>query len=101
AQGGGTNTITLAATASSTTDYYAGKLILLTNGKGGGEVKKITAYNGSNKIATVDSNWTNNPITKTSNPISSPTINLPRNGQTTEYLNKLCDFLPEHLCREE
>lgn len=57
AQGGGTNSIKLADSASSENDAYNGMYIEITEGKGKGQVRKITDYDGSSKVATVDSNW--------------------------------------------
>lgn len=61
AQGGGINTITLAATANITPNYYNNWAILITSGPGVGESKYITAYSGPTFIATVNSNWTVQP----------------------------------------
>ena len=60
AQGGGATTITLAATASATNDLYNNMTIYISAGTGSGQVKTITDYVGSTKIATV-STWTTNP----------------------------------------
>lgn len=61
AQAGASTSITLVSTASSTTDAYKGMYITLTGGTGSGQVKRVTAYNGTTKVATVDSAWTTNP----------------------------------------
>jgi len=61
AQSGGVNTITLAASALTVNQCYTGATVILTGGTGSGQSKKITAYNGSTKSATVDSNWTTAP----------------------------------------
>ena len=61
AQAGGATTITLNATASSITDYYVGLAIAITASTGAGQIRTITAYNGTTKVATVDSAWTTNP----------------------------------------
>lgn len=55
AQAGTANSITLAAGSSSVTDYYVGGTISITGGTGNGETAVITAYNGTTKIASVDS----------------------------------------------
>jgi hypothetical protein len=57
AQAGGTNTITLAADASSSNSVYNGMLVKIVDGTGAGQVRLVTAYNGSTKVATVDQNW--------------------------------------------
>lgn len=61
AQAGGTNTITLDAGASAVTDFYANQTIFLVGGTGIGQSKKISTYNGTSKVATVDSNWATQP----------------------------------------
>ena len=61
AQAGGATTITLNATASSITDYYVGLAIAITASTGAGQIRTITAYDGTTKVATVDSAWTTNP----------------------------------------
>jgi len=65
AQGGGANTITLNANASSSDDVYVGQVIFLRSGTGEDQAKRITAYNGTTKVATVESNWTIQPIAGT------------------------------------
>ena len=60
AQGGGSGYIDLDASASATTDYYAGAIVAVTAGTGAGQARAISAYNGSTKRCTVDS-WATNP----------------------------------------
>jgi hypothetical protein len=50
-------TITLAAEASAADDTYNQMLIEITAGAGAGQVRKITDYNGTTKVATVESAW--------------------------------------------
>ena len=61
AQGGDTDSITLANSASDTDDAYNGMYIEITEGTGKGQVRKITDYAGSSKEATIDSNWDTTP----------------------------------------
>lgn len=61
AQAGGATSITLDASASATTDYYINQLVYITGGTGVGQSKFITAYNGTSKVATVNSAWATNP----------------------------------------
>lgn len=66
AQGGGASTITLDAGASSVDSRYNGYLVYLYGGTGGGvrgvgQARTIIAYNGTTKVATVDSAWGTNP----------------------------------------
>jgi hypothetical protein len=52
--------ITLDGNASAVTDLYVGNVIAVVGGgltAGQGQARIITAYNGSTKVATVDSNW--------------------------------------------
>jgi hypothetical protein len=65
AQGGSTNTITLAASLSVSADDIIGKYILLTGGPGVEEYREIIEYNSSTKVATVDLNWLSAPETNT------------------------------------
>lgn len=52
---GSTTLITLAATASSTTNFYTGSTLYVINGTGIGQSATITAYNGTTKVATLGS----------------------------------------------
>ena len=63
------NTITLPNTASSDNDYYNQWWIKITSGTGIDQVRQITEYDGTTKIATLDSNFTTNPS-------STDTVNL-------------------------
>jgi hypothetical protein len=55
AQAGTGSSVTLAATASSTTDKYTNGWLLISAGLGAGQVRKITAYNSSTKVCTLSS----------------------------------------------
>lgn len=61
AQTGASSTITLDASASSTTDFYVGAWVYLTGGTGVGQARQVTAYNGTTKVATVSPNWATAP----------------------------------------
>lgn len=54
----GTNSVTLASSASSVSQDYVGLVIRTTGGTGAGQFRRISAYNGSTKAATVDTPWT-------------------------------------------
>ena len=74
AQAGASNTITLAAGASSTTDLYKYLTISLTSGTGAPQGNRIiTGYNGTTKVATVYPAWASGatPSTDTTYVISS------------------------------
>jgi hypothetical protein len=55
AQGGSTTNITLAAGSSSVTDYFKNYYLLATGGAGVGQSVRISAYNGTTKVATLES----------------------------------------------
>jgi hypothetical protein len=57
AQAGAETTITLAAGASATDDDYNGHLIFLIGDTGAGQVRWITDYDGTTKVATVNDEW--------------------------------------------
>lgn len=61
AQAGASGTITLDASASATNNLYRGEWIVLTGGTGVGQVRLITAYVGSTKVATVLPAWVTTP----------------------------------------
>ncbi len=61
AQAGASTTITLASGESATDDFYNGMLVRITSGTGSGQVRRITDYVGSSKVATVDTAWTTPP----------------------------------------
>jgi hypothetical protein len=66
AQGGSNNSITLAASANGTTDYYKNFWVYASSASA--NAFKITAYNGTSKIATIDTTlgtWTSNPTSST------------------------------------
>ena len=58
---GTANTITLDAGASAVNDYYNGLSVFITSGTGSGQLRTISDYVGSSKLATVSVNWTTNP----------------------------------------
>lgn len=57
AQGGNANTITLAAAANATDDFYTYSTIEITEGTGAGQLREIAAYDGTTKQATTDNDW--------------------------------------------
>ena len=61
AQAGAANTITLDTGASAVDDYYNGLSVFITSGTGSGQLRTISDYVGSSKLATVSVNWTTNP----------------------------------------
>ncbi|CAB5223006.1 hypothetical protein UFOVP372_47 [uncultured Caudovirales phage] len=61
AQAGGASTITLAASASSVNQKWTGFRILIESGTGAGQSRTISNYNGTTKVATVDTAWATQP----------------------------------------
>jgi len=61
AQTGAASTITLDANASATDDEYNQMEVEIVYGTGAGEVKRITNYVGSTKVATVQGQWNTTP----------------------------------------
>lgn len=61
-QTGTASTITLDAGASSTDDFYNNTLVFITSGVGAGQSRIISDYVGSTRVATVNGNWTVNPV---------------------------------------
>lgn len=72
---GATNTITLAAAASATTNdpTYRGHVITITSGTGLGQQRVISSYNGTSKVATVATAWSIIPDTTSNYSIRSST----------------------------
>jgi hypothetical protein len=60
---GGTNTITLPGTYSTTSNAYLGVTISITAGPSAGDFRTIASYNGATRVATVNSPWTTTPNT--------------------------------------
>lgn len=61
AQAGGSQTITLASTASATNNIYGGSIVLLYGGTGAGQCRVCQNYNGNTKVLNVDNTWTTQP----------------------------------------
>ena len=77
AQGGTANTITLDTSSDSLTSYYNEMQIEILSGTGSGQTKTISAYDGSTKIATVDSAWSVTPNSTSVFKISIPRRSTP------------------------
>ncbi len=74
ATAGASSTITLDSGASATNSFYNFTRIYLTGGTGVGQVRTITGYVGSSKVATVSGNWTTNPDATTTFAILPETV---------------------------
>ena len=60
------NSVTLAPTASTVSNVYAGVTIRTVSGLGAGQYRTITAYNGGTRVATLSTPWTVIPDNTTS-----------------------------------
>ena len=69
ATAGTANTITLDSGASAVDDYYNSMSVFITSGTGSGQLRTISDYVGSTKVATVSVNWTTNPSTSSVNEV--------------------------------
>lgn len=61
AQAGASSSITLDASASSVSSFYNGQMIRITGGTGVGQVRVISTYNSTTKVATTLPSWRTNP----------------------------------------
>jgi hypothetical protein len=57
-----TTSVTLKSAASSTDDIFAGMCVVMTSGAQSGKARKITAYNGTTKVATTFPAWETAPL---------------------------------------
>lgn len=73
AQAGASTTITLASGASARNGAYVGQVITTTGGTGSGQSKTIIAYDGSTKVATINSAWLVTPDNTTTYTIAALT----------------------------
>lgn len=63
AQGGGTNSITLNALASSEDGNYVGQVVSIRSGTGEDQACRVSAYDGTTKVATMSRDWHTVPDT--------------------------------------
>jgi len=63
AQDGSATSITLASGASINHDEYNTMSVWITSGTGATQLRTITDYDGTSKVAIVDEPWTTNPVT--------------------------------------
>lgn len=61
ARAGAASTITLASADVATQGQMEGGIIGIDSGPGAGQIRAITAYNTTSKVATVDASWSTNP----------------------------------------
>lgn len=69
---GGPSSITLATTASALYNHYVGMLVTISSGPGHGGTGRITAYDGSQRQATVGQPWTTQPDATSTYVITGP-----------------------------
>lgn len=85
-QSGMTNVqVKLSTLASSVDDYYVGWWIKITSGFSNNQVRKITGYIGSTRVATIDSIWT------TQNPSIGDSVNIYNRPYTGLIWNETID----------
>lgn len=72
-------TATLDASASATSGYYTGSALYVSSGPGAGQVRNITGWNGSTKVAQLSAAWANNP-TAASTYVVGPRITATGDG---------------------
>ena len=84
-QGVSSTSITLGSSASSDNDEYDDKIIRITDNTGIGQSRRISAYNGTTKVATVASTWTTNPPTGSNYEIGWVDSNFAINDITIFY----------------
>ncbi|SVA48117.1 uncharacterized protein METZ01_LOCUS100971 [marine metagenome] len=79
---GTANTITLDSTET-TEDYYVGLTVFIREGTGANQIRTITAYDGAQKIATVDSDWTSGQVPNNTSDYSvTPAVSVATTGGT-------------------
>jgi len=73
------NTVTLAAGASGSNSVYNNYAVYIISGTGAGQIRTISGYVGSTKVATLSANWATNPD-PSSVYIVSPRVTAVGNG---------------------
>jgi hypothetical protein len=77
--------VTLEASASGTDDEYNGRYVIITGGTGIGQRRKITDYNGTTKVATVEYAWTTIPDTTSGYKVAWDFALIVPNGEYLYY----------------
>ena len=83
AQGGSSNTIILATTASSVDGVYNGSLINILSGTGDGETAEISSYVGATRTATIVGTWGVSPDATSAYAVIPAVQNTPSNSAPT------------------
>ena len=76
-------------TLSTNNDFYNNCAIYIKSGTGAGNLNKITDYNGSSKVVTLESAWSSNPSTSDSVFEISPSITIKGDGTTVATARSL------------
>jgi len=76
---GNTTTYRLNTSASSNNDFYVGSALYISSGAGSGQIRRIVDYNGSNRVAVVNTAFTVSPDS-TSNYTIAPNIIVTGDG---------------------
>ncbi len=76
--GAASTTATLDASASAVNDFYLGSMIEITSGTGAGQTRRITAYVGATKVATVHTAWATTPTGATFRIIGDAPVDIGR-----------------------
>lgn len=88
AQAAVVNSITLAAGFTATTDELHGRYLFTLGGLGAGQVRQITDYNDTTKVATVSALWTVTPDSTTTYLIATHERTLDRRDYMREVYQK-------------
>lgn len=83
ATGGGVSSVTLNTLASSVNDTYKGQVVFIVAGTGQDQAALITGYNGTTKVATVQTAWVTQPVD------GSVYAILPILGQSDTVVNRI------------
>lgn len=76
AQAGGSNTITLASTASAVDGYYVGMEVYIYANTGAGQRGVVSSYVGATRVATISTTWAVNPDTTSAYQVSALSLNV-------------------------
>jgi len=84
---------------SSNTDFYIKHIIRIESGNGVGETKQIIKYDGTNKIITYDSDWTNNPNTSSTYSIMTAEVTINGNLNANSLISSTNTTIKDTLIK--
>jgi len=84
---------------SSNTDFYIKHIIRIESGNGVGESKQIIKYDGTNKIITYDSDWTNNPNTSSTYSIMTAEVTINGNLNANSLISSTNTTIKDTLIK--